>query len=86
MPWRIENRSKTAQSDFESLSSDSFLRSLAEDKGSVSDVSQFGEDQRRQMEAPEMALLETPWRKLEKDPWTQEVRENDAKIIKNIVN
>ena len=64
---------RTSLPDFASFLNSELVRTASKDKEKLRAVSQLGEEQAGQKEVPEMALLENPWRKLEKDPWTQEV-------------
>jgi len=49
---------------------------MSKNKKEMCAVSQLGEEQARmQVTEVPLALLENPWRKLERDPWTQEVHD-----------
>ena len=71
MSKRPEDRA--SHPDFASFLNSELVRKRSKDKEKVRDASQLGEEQAGKVEVPKMALLENPWRKLEKDPWTQEV-------------
>ena len=65
---------RTSHPDFASFLNSELARKRLKDKEEVHVVSQLSKEHPGRREVPEMALLENPWRKLEKDPWTQEVK------------
>ena len=64
---------RTSHPDFASFLNSELVRKRLKDKEEVHVVSQLSKEHPGRREVPEMAL-ENPWRKLEKDPWTQEVK------------